>query len=122
MAQNRRILGLNAKHNRPLQTALLGLLLPLVLWALSGISVPGHFDSLSSSVTAPRDPDPVIQEIINQVTATEFNDLDGGLSGEHPVTVGGNSVTFATRYTPSSQGTLAEQYVYEYFQSLGLAT
>jgi hypothetical protein len=47
-------------------------------------------------------------------------EIVGGLSGERPVTIGGQSVTLATRYTPSAQGTLSEQYVFEYFKSLGL--
>src|SRR5438552_4199893 len=108
-----------ALKRRP--AALLALILPLALWALSGLSTPARFEALGGAAV-PHDPDPLIQEIINQVTATEISDLDGGLSGEHPVTVGGNQVTFTSRYTPSSQGVLAEQYVYEYFQSLGLTT
>jgi hypothetical protein len=108
------------KRNRRL-AALLGLVLPVALWALSGLSMPGRFETLGRSA-APHDPDPFIQGIINQVTSTEFNDLDGGLSGEHSVMVGGNPVTFTSRYTPSTQGVVAEQYIYEYFQSLGLAT
>ncbi|HUP27630.1 MAG TPA: M28 family peptidase [Chloroflexia bacterium] len=67
-------------------------------------------------------PDPLVTGLMDRVDRNLWLDLNKGLSGEHPVTVGGQSVTFKTRYTPSEQGTLSEQYVYEYFQSLGMAT
>lgn len=108
------------RRNRRL-SVLLFLLFPLALWSLSGWN-PGT----TSISFAPNgqgvhtdDPDPFIQSILDQVTQTEFNDIDGGLSGEHAITIGGQQVTLTTRYTPSSQGTQAEQYVYEYFQSIG---
>src|SRR6476661_8762147 len=103
-------------------SVLLFLLLPVALWSLSGWSLPSASVSYPRSVQKANDPDPVIQEILAQVNQPDFNTLDGGISGEHPITIGGQSVTLTSRYTPSSQGTLAEQYEYEYFQSLGLNT
>ena len=106
-------------RNRRL-TALLCLLLPIAMWSLGAWGQPPNsYNPIASGQARPNDPDPLIQSIINQVTQTEFVDLDGGISGEHPVNVGGTPVTFTTRYTPSTQGVLAEQYVYEYFQGLG---
>jgi hypothetical protein len=109
-------------RNRRL-TVLLCLLLPVALWSLSAWGgPPTSTNALLAGQVSPHDPDPFIQSILDQVTTPEFVDLDGGISGEHPVTIGGSQYTLTTRYTPSSQGTLAEQYVYEYFQSLGLQT
>src|SRR5215203_856124 len=103
--------------------SLLCLLLPVALWALSGWSQLPAGKIVQPSPSGPTmPPDPVIQAIIDQVTEAEFVDIDGGLSGAHAVTVGGNPVTFTTRYSPSAQGALAEQYVFEYFTYLGLAT
>src|SRR3954469_4905605 len=106
-------------RNRRL-TALIFLVLPLLVWSLGAW---GHVGSstnpLANGQMRPTDPDPTIQGIMDQVTREEFTSLDNGLSGETPITIGGQQVTLTTRYTPSSQGTLAEQYVYEYFQSLG---
>lgn len=71
-------------------------------------------------VSAQQAPDPVISRIIAQVSANDFLQLDKGLSGAVPIKVGGKEVTLQTRYTPSEQGTQAEQYTYEYFQQQGL--
>ena len=93
--------------------ALLCVLLPIALWALSGWSqLPARIDfpagtTGATGATAPHDPDPTIQGIIDQVTQDEFNDLDSGLSGEHLITIGGQETSLSTRYTPSSQGVLA---------------
>jgi hypothetical protein len=108
------------RRNRRL-SALLFLILPLALWSLSGWNPGTTSVSFQAGTQGARheDPDPFIQSIMDQVTQTEFNDIDGGLSGEHPITIGGQQVTLTSRYTPSTQGTQAEQYVYEYFQSLG---
>src|SRR5688572_25796977 len=96
-------------------TFLLSLLLPLTI-LVAGWTAQGS--SLHQSAQA----DPTITGILNTVSESEYRQLVEGLSGARPVTIGGQSVTFVTRYTPSEQGTLAEQYVYEYFQSLGLKT
>ncbi len=67
---------------------------------------------------------PTVQEIINQVQTTTIRNYIGGLSGEWPVTVGGNPYTILTRHTRSSGAEQdiekATQYTYEHFQSLGL--
>lgn len=63
-----------------------------------------------------------IARILQAINKDEYRALVEGLSGARPVTVGGQPVTFKTRYTPSAQGTLSEQYVYEYFTGLGIAT
>jgi hypothetical protein len=104
---------------------LLYLVLPLILFSLSGwTDLSSNSGQLSPqpSVLSPQQSDPAITEILKAVSKDDFTDIVGGLSGAHPVTIGGQPVTFVTRYTPSAQGTLSEQYVYEYFQSLGLST
>jgi hypothetical protein len=68
-------------------------------------------------------PDPIIQGIINQVNQTTVYNYDYGLSGEGPVTIGGSPYTILTRYSGTTTSLeKATQYVYEHFQSLGLAT
>jgi hypothetical protein len=104
-------------RNRSLVT-LTFLLLPLALWALSGWAV--EVTQRSGSVGQAQTQDTLIRRILGQVDKDEFLDIDKGLSGAKPVQIGGRQVTLTTRYTPSEMGTLAEQYVYEYFQSLGL--
>ncbi|MDQ5826362.1 MAG: Zn-dependent exopeptidase M28 [Chloroflexota bacterium] len=64
----------------------------------------------------------LVQSVVGQVSNDELLDLVKRLSGALPAVVGGKEVTFQTRYTPSEHGTLSEQYVYEYFQALGLVS
>jgi hypothetical protein len=68
------------------------------------------------------DPDPIIQDMMDQVLTQTVILYDGGLSGEWPVTIGGNPYTIATRYTysgvPISKTT---QYVGEHLANLGMA-
>jgi hypothetical protein len=98
---------------------IIGLLIPLLV--VSGLTMRG-------GVTAQAVPDPLIQQIMDQVTQPDLLDLDAGLSGEHPVNVGGQPYVFSTRYTRSVSGppTAGEgvqkawQYAYEQFQSYGL--
>ena len=102
------------------RTALLpNLIVPLIIWSLAGWSGLAPLTSHSSALKA-QSSDAAIVEIVKGVSKDEFLDLAGGLSGTKPITIGGQPVTLATRYTPSPQGTLSEQYVFEYFKSLGL--
>jgi hypothetical protein len=75
----------------------------------------------ASQISAAITPDPAIQAMINQVSATTASDYVGGLSGVHPVSVNDNPYTFYTRYTwaeiPIKRAT---RYVYEQFINLGL--
>ncbi len=105
---------------KPKQRFAILLLLPAALSMLSGWNGLTNASRITTSgLTAP---DPLIVSIMGEVDRNEWLDINKGLSGEHPVVVGGSAVTFKTRYTPSEPGTLSEQYVYEYFQSLGLPT
>ena len=112
------------RHERPGRRGIplalvISLLIPLLV--VSGLAMRG-------GVTARAVPDPLIQQIMDQVTQTDLIDLDAGLSGEHAVTVGGLPYVFSTRYTrsPSGPPTAGEgvqkawQYAYEQFQSYGL--
>ncbi len=77
--------------------------------------------SPATALPATVEPDPVIQEMIDRVLAGSVSMLDGGLSGEFPVIIGGDSYTIATRNTGQAEPTeKATQYTYEYFQSQGL--
>jgi PKD repeat protein len=67
--------------------------------------------------------DPVIDQMIDQVTQSKVDTYVKNLSGVNPVTIGGSSYTIQTRYTAS--GTPIEkatQYLYEFMQSKGLTT
>ena len=67
-------------------------------------------------------PDPEIQGILDQVTASALATYDGSLSGEQPVVIGGSPYTIETRYSWTTEPIQkATQYAYEHFQSLGLA-
>src|SRR5215216_6334855 len=103
-------------HRSRRLVALFFLILPLIAWALSGWGAATHLQSLIAAQTPGSNaPDPLVKGIIDTVSRDELRDLVGGLSGEHPVTIGGQQIALKTRYTPSEHGTLAEQYVYEYF-------
>jgi hypothetical protein len=66
-------------------------------------------------------PDPLVQQIIDQVTVEEITELTSGLSGETLVTVGGVPYDINTRFTYSGESMQkATQYVGEYLSDLGL--
>lgn len=66
-------------------------------------------------------PDPIVQQIIDQVTESEITTLTAGLSGVTPVIIGGEPYTILTRHTDSGEPVLkATQYVGEYLGDLGL--
>jgi PKD repeat protein len=67
------------------------------------------------------EPDPTIQEMMDQVITSTVYTLDAGLSGEFPVSIGGEDYTIATRYTYAAEPiTKATQYTYELFEDMGL--
>ncbi|MGC8960567.1 MAG: M28 family peptidase, partial [Chloroflexia bacterium] len=67
-------------------------------------------------------PDPLIQQMIDQVTLATVYSYTGGLSGEWPVNIGGSPYTIATRHTYSGTPIQkATQFVGEHLQGLGLA-
>lgn len=67
------------------------------------------------------EPDPTIQEMIDQVSSATVYDYDGGLSGEWAVMIGGTPYTIQTRHTGQAAPIeKATQYAFEHFQSLGL--
>ncbi|HHY58618.1 MAG TPA: Zn-dependent exopeptidase M28 [Chloroflexi bacterium] len=69
---------------------------------------------------AVRSVDPQIAALLQQITPQEIQSLVNQLSGQTPVTVGGAAVTLNTRYTFASRLRSAEQFIYEYYQRLGL--
>ena len=85
---------------------------------------PVILEAAGPAAPLPRllDAEPAIQAMIDQVNALAVAAYDGGLSGEHPVTVGGTPYTIPTRYTFS--GTPIEratQYTGEQLAGAGLA-
>jgi hypothetical protein len=70
--------------------------------------------------TGDSTPDPLIQEIIDSVSQSSLMDFNAGLSGEHPIIVGGQPYTMSTRYTLNSAAIAkAWQYAYEQFDQQG---
>jgi len=64
---------------------------------------------------------PLVSEVISQVSLENLTSYVSGLSGVKPVTVGGSAYTIATRHTKSGAPIQnATQFVYERFQALGL--
>jgi hypothetical protein len=81
--------------------------------------------SIASALAAPQavTPSPLVQQMISQVSSTALYNYVGGLSGEWAVTIDGSPYILATRYSRTDQAIKkATRYVYEYFQSLSLAT
>ncbi len=67
-------------------------------------------------------PAPAVQAMMAQVTTATVQMLDGGLSGEWPVIVGGSAYTITSRNTASGEPiSKATQYAYEWMQASGLA-
>jgi hypothetical protein len=65
--------------------------------------------------------DPAVQAMMDQVLSETVSLYDGGLSGEWPVTIGGDPYTIATRYTYSGEPIQkATEYVGQHFAELGL--
>ncbi len=67
------------------------------------------------------DPDPTVQEMIDQVLAGSAYNYTAGLSGEFAVMIGGTPYQIFSRYTYTTELIQkATQYVYEHFEGLGL--
>jgi hypothetical protein len=65
--------------------------------------------------------DPVVADMLAQVDSDEIYDLAGGLSGEWPVSIGGEPYTIQTRYSLSGESIQkAADYLLESYLALGL--
>jgi hypothetical protein len=66
---------------------------------------------------------PLIQTMLDQVEQSQVSNLTGGLSGEWPVMIDSQPYTISTRHALSGEPIQnATQYLYEYYQDLGLDT
>jgi hypothetical protein len=63
--------------------------------------------------------DPLVQQMLDQVKATDVAAMNGNLSGVNTVMIEGVPTRISTRYTPAY---LASQYAYEQLSALGLQT
>jgi hypothetical protein len=97
--------------------------LPLILAILFVLSlglVPPTNPGLASSRESWS---PLIQTMLSQVDQGEVINLTGGLSGEWPVLIDAQPYTITTRHALSGEPIQkATQYLYEYYQDLGLET
>jgi len=77
---------------------------------------------VTSALPEVVEPDPLIQQMIDQVNQGLVYNYTGGLSGEWPVNIGGSPYTIYTRNTYSGTPIQkATQYVGEHLANLGLA-
>jgi PKD repeat protein len=80
-------------------------------------------DQYTADLPQVIEPDPTIQGMIDQVSSSTLYSYNAGLSGELPVTIGGQPYTLLTRSSRTIEPIQkATQYVYEHFESLGLPT
>ncbi|MFZ1767851.1 MAG: M28 family peptidase, partial [Caldilinea sp.] len=98
----------------PVQGVAISLLAPLPLAVEEAPVAPAALPAAAAVV------DPVITALLSQITPQELQVLVNQLSGQTPAPVGGAAVTISTRYTFASSLRSAEQFVYEYYQALGL--
>jgi Peptidase family M28/Carboxypeptidase regulatory-like domain len=85
------------------------------------ISPSGHGAGLTGIQANPSPPDPLVQFMIDQVDASRIYQLTGDLSGEWPVTIGGQPYTIKTRNSFSKEPIQkAAQYLHEFYQGRGL--
>lgn len=95
-----------------------------------GILLLGFSPGLAGSSPAPpsfltgklTEPSPLVQEMIDQVDASQVSQLTGDLSGAWTVSIGGEPYTITSRHSRSGESIQkAAQYLLEYYQSLGLS-
>ncbi len=66
-------------------------------------------------------PDPLVQEMIDQVSANALSNYVGEMSGEWPINIEGSPFTLSTRYSlASTYIQKATHYAYERFAGMGL--
>ena len=71
-------------------------------------------------IPASLTPNPLVQEMIAQVSTPALSTFVGNLSGVSPVMIGNTLYTIATRYTYTDVPmTKATRYAYEYFRIPG---
>jgi len=67
----------------------------------------------------PAAPDPVIAATLQKLTSEDIWAWDQRLSGENPVKIGSATHTLRSRFSRSTNGRRAEQYVFEQLQAMG---
>ena len=102
--------------------SLAGIGLRLTALAPKPLALPRQ-QTNTPEIPAVLTPNPLVQQMIAQVSASTLSTYVGNLSGVSPVMIGDTLYTLATRnsdaVTPISKAT---QYALEYFTSLGLST
>ena len=69
---------------------------------------------------APLAYNPAIQAIVDQVSTANLTSLMNDLTGENPVTIGGEVYTINTRYSPNVMCRRAGQFIKEQFEGMGI--
>ncbi len=77
---------------------------------------------IEKRVQAPLSFNPLVQAIVDQVSSNSLYSLLSDLSGENPVTIGGETYTIDTRYSPEMMCRRAGQWIKEQFEGMGLET
>ena len=91
------------------------LALALVIWATPAPSVA------QPTATFPFAYSSQVAQMMGAVQSSDTYNYDGNLSGQFPVSVGGQSVTITSRNLYDSHLTQATQYVYEFMQARGIS-
>jgi hypothetical protein len=98
--------------------ALLALALLLPAWSGPHPAAGSGFQRLS--LPAGIAPDPVVQQIVEKVTASDLYAYTAVLTGANPAWISGSSVTLTNRNTYSTMLGYAVQYAQAEFQAFGL--
>jgi photosystem II stability/assembly factor-like uncharacterized protein len=64
--------------------------------------------------------DPMIQDMVDSVSENRLYSLLCDLTGENPVTIGGETYTINTRYSPNSMCRRAGRFLRERFEAMGI--
>lgn len=90
----------------------------------SQADLPLYPDRVAPPARAPKtlSYSPVIQEMVDSVSQSRLYSMLNDLTGESPVTIGGEIYTIYTRYSPSSMSKRAGHFLREQFEGMGLQT
>ena len=100
---------------------LIGLSLGILLLGFSPESARSVAAPPTSHTNQDEFPNPLVQEMIDQVDQSRVYQLTGDLSGAWPVLIDNEPYTIATRYSKSGDPIIkASQYLHDYYESLGL--
>lgn len=115
------LVAVTAAQEATLVTTLPAAGIAVALLPTTPLSWPPVDDTLHPAAVAATTADPLITSLLPLLTEANLKTLIDELSGEVPVTIGGNAITINTRYTFATRIQDAERYLHQYYTQLGLA-